>query len=406
MRFLNVAIFVFFLVAASAHSSSSRRRSARRRRSGGDSISIDGLAKEMRAMRKELRKAKEELETLKSAFKVDPEKKLVAIADWNLQVFGTKDGVGNVIIGGDEEDLRHDTRRARNSFFTGETHSATGEGNVFLGGVSNQANGRFEWQDGSGKWISENIESNGNVFLGGSANWAVGDHNVVAGGQGNFAGEETLQKRSGGRRRLKEWSEGTNCYRCFVAGGSYNRARGEGAVAIGGGRNFAGGANAVAVGGWANNVSSGGDEASTILGGRGNKLDDARYAVIVGGDANKIISERGEAWNAVLVGGRGNVVKYGSTQATIVGGQINTVTSGVAPTIIGGEMNTNNALNYIPTLTGGFNNSIETDWGSMTGGRNYIMGRDGSTTESCGNANAKECRGSSATCGALVTSCE
>lgn len=194
---------------------------------------------------------------------------------------------------------------------------------------------------GNGNSVS--FDAYASTVGGGTGNRSAFLHGTVAGGSGNLAGA-------------------TNA---FVGGGSANSAIGANSVIAGGGDNSITGGSTYpyqTIGGGAANTMI---QAAygTIGGGAGNIINaGAESSVIAGGSSNVVQSGVGvnTSPNNFIGGGYSNTVVYPSAYSIVVGGLQNTILSGADRSFIGGGyLNSLQADNAV--VAGGRQNLVETN---------------------------------------------
>lgn len=156
----------------------------------------------------------------------------------------------------------------------------------------------------------------------------TGDYGTIGGGDDNSAGN---------------WAT--------VAGGAGNTAAGDGSF-IGGGHE--------------NLIAGGGDEASAIVGGYANEIQDGLFASFIGAGLFNVISV--DAETAVICGGNGNGVA--GQESAIVGGDGNFIFSEDS-FVGGGGDNYLRADSHFSSIVGGGSNEV------VSGGFSFIGGGDG-----------------------------
>ena len=152
----------------------------------------------------------------------------------------TLTGLGNLIVGYDEQQTEAVSRTGSHNLIVGGQHSFTRHGGL-AAGAANTLDGVSAFAAGV-----RNIASGlGASVAGGTNNAASGDFSSVTGGAGNFAGGDSSS----------------------ISGGQGNMTTAVASSVSGGRGNFANGLNASVTGGDGN---SAGGEASTVSGGQGN----------------------------------------------------------------------------------------------------------------------------------------
>ena len=162
----------------------------------------------------------------------------------NLQIVNgqgeteTSNGLGNVIIGYNEDSGSDEIRTGSHYLIVG-TESTYSSYSGIVAGRSSSATGEYA------------------SVLGGQDNRASGRHSVVLGGFHNYAAQGASTVAGGS----ENWADG---YAASVAGGDHGIADGEGASVTGGQRNTASGSYSSVTGGSSNQVVG---EFDTVVGG-------------------------------------------------------------------------------------------------------------------------------------------
>lgn len=210
---------------------------------------------------------------------------------------GALNGLGNLVIGYNEQGLVPAARGGSHNLVVGTKHGYSSYGGLVTG---------------NGNTISGEYAS----VSGGSGNIASGPSASVSGGQGNTAGN----------------------YYASVGGGSGNSAGGFAASVSGGSGNTAGGEKA-AVSGGSGNMATG--FSASVSGGESNTASN-NYASVGGGKSNTA-----DNYYASVGGGYGN--EAAGVYSSISGGESNMANSGFES--ISGEP----ALKYMSVVTGEIN---------------------------------------------------
>ena len=156
----------------------------------------------------------------------------------------TLTGLGNLIVGYDEQQTEAVSRTGSHNLIVGGQHSFTRHGGL-AAGAANTLDGVSAFATGV-----RNIASGlGASVAGGTNNAASGDFSSVTGGAGNFAGGDS-SSISGGQGNM------TTAVASSVSGGRGNLANGLDASVTGGDGNRAGGEAATVSGGQGNNATS------------------------------------------------------------------------------------------------------------------------------------------------------
>lgn len=251
----------------------------------------------------------------------------------------TANGLGNLIVGYNEESDTGSQRSGSHNIVVGDRHNYTSYGG-FVAGRQNT--------------ISDSFAS----VSGGYGNTASGDFSSVSGGEYNTASGAGASVSGGENNEALALASS-------ITGGKHNRASGYYSLVAGGGHNEAGLGNdaqsrfAAILGGEGNiagNKSSDNfdlAEHATIIGGKGN-LSKGAFATVSGGTANNAIGKYSS-----ISGGRENIAD----------GECASVSGGTA----------NNATGKYSSISGGFRNSAETLVSSISGGNsNKTLAKGGS----------------------------
>jgi hypothetical protein len=256
--------------------------------------------------------------TLDGVLSLDPTTHTAAFHGVNVQIVngaGQTDsinGLGNLIVGYDEENLDSGSDKTRShNFVAGSQNSYSSFGGVVLG-YRNAISGPYS-----------------NV-TGGRDNTAAGHNATVSGGLSNRAnGRRSLVERagaptvSGGNNNIAEQVGAPGG--ATVSGGGFNSASAGSSVVLsapavsGGTQNTASG-SCSAVSGGVNNRAGESDSrgCSTILGGHSNRARGYGYPAVVGGLSNAAVAGFGNG-SPVVVGGESN--SAGGTFPVVLGGQ-------------------------------------------------------------------------------------
>jgi len=203
--------------------------------------------------------------------------------------YDSVNGLGNLIVGYDEDDGSDDKSGSHNlvlgedhtytsygAIITGKDHYVSGITSVALGGSENIVSGRraavIAGQD-------HDVSGNKAFIGGGTVNLASGLFSSVTGGFNNTASGENSSVAGG----INNVASGDNT---SVLGGSTNDAGGISSTISGGYGNGALGDNTAIAGGEANHITAAGDGGS-IAGGLRNTVDDY-YGTILGGQDNTV----------------------------------------------------------------------------------------------------------------------
>lgn len=190
---------------------------------------------------------------------------------------------------------------------------------------------------------------------GGELNLATGNWSTVAGGFTNAA-RGTYSAVSGGERNIADGGSSV------VVGGRFSTAIGD--VAIAGGEGCHATAYGVALG-LDNTVDA---YASGIFSGDDNVITGTEYAVIVGGQLNRMSSST--EYGAIL-GGEKNALESGARHSLIAGGSMQTIgVSAASAAIVGGEGNGIGSSASHAFIAGGFQNFAGGIGSIVAGGQN------------------------------------
>lgn len=292
----------------------------------------------------------------------------VHIRDGSGDTDGTTNGLGNLVIGYNEDDFDPtETRTGSHNLILGEENSYTGYGG-YVAGRENTISAPFATiSGGSGNTASGTYAS----VSGGSDNTAAGYHSAVSGGSHNAAqGNFSAVLGGGGSSNGNEaWA-----FHSVVVGGRLNIAGDDS-----GADTFLG-SSSVILGGHSNSVT--GDDA-TISGGRNNTAS-GTYASVSGGQWNEASGSR-----ASVSGGNGNTA--GGFSASVSGG-IDNEASGSESSVNGGRHNTASG-DYSAVLGGGGSSSSDGNeawalYSVVAGGRSNIAGDNSGSDRSIGEASA------------------
>lgn len=225
-------------------------------------------------------------------------------------------GLGNLIIGYNEDFASNTLRTGAHNLVVGDEHGYTSTGGV-VAGYQN---------DVTGRWAS---------VLGGYQNDAGGQFATVSGGQGNDA----------------------DGYASTVAGGGNNDATGQAAAVLGGSSNVASGFRAAIAGGFDNEAGDPADPDNGMLTGT------ALYTAVGGGYRNLASGPR----SSVSGGQRGTASGEASS---VSGGSYNVASGDYASVSGGGSTNVafgNTASGTYASVSGGADNVADTTGGAIGG---------------------------------------
>jgi hypothetical protein len=219
-----------------------------------------------------------------------------------LDTTETSNGLGNVIIGYNEERLSDNIRTGSHTLVIGKENNFSSYGGMVVG-FSNTTSGTYS--SVSGGW----------------RNTASGFHSSVSGGVGNTA-SGNFAAVSGGFQNTASGPQSS------VSGGFQNTASGSESSVSGGVGNTASGSVSSVSGGQENTASG---SVSSVSGGQENTASDSRSSVS-GGFVNTA-----SGLGASVSGGDGNTA--GGDYST-VGGGLNNIASGPRAVVSGGADNT------------------------------------------------------------------
>jgi hypothetical protein len=282
-------------------------------------------------------------------------KPTIQISRANLQIVNglgtteTLNGVGNLIIGYDEEP---GTQTGSHDLMLGTGQSYTSYGAI-LGGLENTASGPSSFVVGA-----HDTASGPNASVsGGQQNTANTYSASVSGGSGNIAG--VRGETCCGNREADVYPS--------VSGGTENTAEGAGASVSGGRHNRA--------------TDAGPDrrfEDASVSGGIDNSAE-GPGAWVSGGEGNAAGTESAEGYNpgpSSVSGGRHNLAD--GTWASVSGG-VNNAADGPGASVSGGENNMAGGFNpgccalgmgpRAPSVSGGYKNIAQGAYSSILGGK-------------------------------------
>ncbi len=331
---------------------------------------------------------------------------------------GTVNGLGNLVVGYNEERTSGNDKTGSHNIVIGSMHNYSSYGGL-VAGHNNSISGQYAAVSGGRNNIAAGYASsitggggpesfNGNIafadfsaILGGEANLtgdgtcsfdltnddytctpgsdtAVGLQSTVSGGNGNIASGETssvsggLKNKatgvtssiSGGRSNTASnyqssvsggYNNTASSYQSSVSGGYYNRADGATSSVSGGANNIAEGSIS-SVSGGDNNTASG--VRSSVSGGA-NNLTPGKYSSVSGGRYNLSSGE-----SSSVTGGGGATVASGNEAyghyTTVLGGQSN---------LTGDPAKLDHELGQLSTVAGGFQNIASGLAASVSGGQ-------------------------------------
>ncbi len=183
---------------------------------------------------------------------------------------GAKNGLGNLVVGYDEDDGADDKSGSHN-LVVGKHHSYSSHGG-FVAGSDNAVSGPYASVSGGNKNTASKFVSS---VSGGNQNTASGRNTSVNGGQLNTASGE-YSSVGGGRDNT------ASGHRSVVGGGNNNTASGEDSSVSGGDTNAASGVVSVVSGGLQNAASG---YNSSVSGGHRN-FATGYYSSVSGGSSN------------------------------------------------------------------------------------------------------------------------
>jgi len=334
---------------------------------------------------------------------------------------GTHNGLGNLIVGYNEERDDGDDRTGSHNLILGAKQNFSSHGGIVaglnntiigpyasvIGGRNNTANGAYSSVSGG----SNNIASGNSAFIGGGGgttsgygNTAFADFSAILGGAFNIAGDPDLKDHTVGiQSSVSGGSNNTaSGLRSSVSGGAYNDASGSYSSVSGGVSNTASGTTSSASGGSYSTASGGVSSVSggiyndaigghsSVSGGYQNTAS-GLHSSVSGGSRNTASGD-----DSSVSGGSNNIASGNS--AFIGGGGGTTSGSGNIAfadfsAILGGGINiagdpdlTDHSIGAKSSVSGGYSNEASGSYSSVSGGRNNTASGDDSSV-SGGGAN-------------------
>ena len=234
---------------------------------------------------------------------VDEENNTILINGANLQVVsgsgatdGEVNGIGNIIIGYDEEDDNdksgshnlvvgnHHTYSSYGGIVVGSNNNITGSYASVTGGYGNTASGLYSSVSGGGYNLAWGNQAS---VSGGDGNIAEGFRSSVSGGRDNQT-EGSYSSVSGGRTNTAEGIDSS------ISGGVYNTSSSFQSSILGGGYNQASGILSTVAGGTYNTASG---DRSSVSGGSSNNA--SGWHTCVSGDADNTFLDNSDDGNTI-----------------------------------------------------------------------------------------------------------
>jgi len=271
----------------------------------------------------------------------------VHIRDGSGDTHGPTNGLGNVIIGYNEDALGAHDRTGSHNLVVGPEHTYSSYGGL-VAGVQNTI-----------------IAPNASVS-GGWQNVASGDTASVSGGYRNEASGRSASVSGGGGNTA-------SLIESSVSGGLFNTASGNSASVSGGHNNTASGERAsvsggeynVAAGAFASVRGGGGNQALNMwawVGGGGENVAQGTFSSVSGGGLNRANSTR-----ASITGGWQNTA---TGDYAAVGGGVYNLAGGNISAVCGGIRNTASGIES--SVGGGESNEASGTWASVGGGQRNV----------------------------------
>jgi len=285
----------------------------------------------------------------------------VHVRDGSSDTDGAVNGLGNLIVGYNEDVGDDAVRSGSHNLIVGTEHSYTSYGGL-VAGQSNTISGPLA------------------TVSGGYFNTASGDRSSVSGGYSNTA-SAVYSSVSGGRLNTASYFSSSvsggyantaSYYYSSVSGGQDNTASSTSSSVSGGFSNTASEYYSSVSGGQDNTASS---TSSSVSGGRYN-IASGDYSSVLGGGGDAA-GQGNEAWAhySVIGGGRTNTAgDDAGTDRTV----------GEASAVLGGSGNT--ASGYYSSVSGGNNNAASGSYSSVSGGNNNAAS-GGASSVSGGSTN-------------------
>lgn len=303
----------------------------------------------------------------------------------------TQNGLGNLIVGYNEERSSGNQRSGSHNIITGtgnnyssygglvagSHNSVSGPYGTVSGGYSNEASGyyssvsggRVNFASGNSSSVTGGNENTASGYssnvTSGAANRATGNYSSVTGGFSNGANGNYSSITGGGS------NDATDNF-SSVTGGAENTASGDYSSVTGGIFNDSGGPYSSITGGYSNDANG---NSSSVTGGRTN-VASGNQSSITGGQNNKATGDY-----SYIGGGGGEHVQDGNFAvahySAILGGLNNLTGDGtrsyssiVFHDIMTETTNPDRNIGMQATINGGFINHASGNYSSVTGGRN------------------------------------
>ena len=331
---------------------------------------------------------------------------------------GTPNGLGNLIVGYDEDRSTGSDKSGSHNIVVGSYHNYSSYGGLVAGynnevsgvyssvsggafntasggdcsvsgGCNNTASGPCSFVGGGGGVFPEDGNeafASYSAILGGFKNvtgdvasndHSIGQDSTVSGGNGNIASGKYASISGGGAGRAKElsssvcggWQNVADGAYSSILGGRLNTASYDLSTVSGGAANTASGLYATVSGGTRNTASG---EASAVSGGCNNIASGESSFVGGGGSDNVDYGNEAFADFSAILGGYYNITGYKPSNnhsiglwSTVSGGK-NNLASGSYSSISGGSGNT--ADGDFSSVSGGYNNTASSSNSSVSGG--------------------------------------
>ncbi len=271
---------------------------------------------------------------------------------------GAVNGVGNLIVGYNEERPYNSFKSGSHNLVVGPYHNFNNYGGL-VAGYANTVTGWYGTVSGGYENTASHFYTS---VCGGQWNTASGPGASVSGGSYNTAAG-TRSSISGGRSNSTLYQS----HNTWIGGGEGNEALGgeysrAGGSVCGGLENSSSGFASSVSGGYQNSSEG---NASSISGGSNNIAEvDGYYTWIGGGAINKVSGGDEEAAGGSISGGRINVAS--GDYSSISGGSSNRA-SNYASSVSGGQAN--RASGFAASVSGGVLNKATGNSCSISGGR-------------------------------------
>ena len=299
----------------------------------------------------------------------------VHVRDGSGDTDGTVNGLGNLIVGYNENRTSGSIKTGSHNLIVGANHNymsyggfVTGYENTISTSYASVSGGSYNTASGISSSVCGGFDNEASdnyaSVSGGSYNLASGAYSSVCGGDNNTASNDASSV-SGGRNNTASGNYAS------ISGGQYNRASNNYDSISGGMDNDANGGHASVCGGRQNDATG---AYSTVLGGGdmfagGGNIAWANYSVVVGGRGNTAGNSGGtdrtigEA-SAVLAGFYNDATQ---DFASVCAGYYN-VASGMFSSVSAGQTNT--ASGDYSSISGGIDNTASGNNSTVSGGAN------------------------------------